>query len=90
MDGSRPIAEASADDKLSTKEAFLMSRDAKNSIFLWVGTLVGVGLFWAFVHFDIGANVPDRWLWPILGIVIGANVLKSVWDFFRKRKADVP
>lgn len=66
-----------------------MSRDAKNSILLWVGTLVGVGLFWAFVHFDIGANVPDRWIWPILGIVIGANILKSVWDFFRKRKANV-
>ena len=64
-----------------------MSRDAKNSILLWVGTLIGVALFWAFVHFDVASNVPDRWLWPILGIVIIANVLKSVWDFFRRRKA---
>lgn len=66
-----------------------MSRDAKNSILLWVGTLVFVGVFWACLHFDIGPNVPDRWLWPAFGILIGLNVLGSVWDCFRKRKANV-
>jgi len=66
-----------------------MSRDAKNSILLWVGTLVVVGLFWASLHFDIGPNIPDRWLWPMLGIVFALNVLKSVWDLVRKRRANV-
>lgn len=66
-----------------------MSRDARNSILLWLGTLAFVGLFWASLHFDIGAKIPDRWLWPMLGIVIGVNVLKSIWDFFRTRKAEV-
>jgi hypothetical protein len=65
-----------------------MSRDAKNSILLWVGTLVVVGLFWASLHFDIGPNIPDRWLWPMLGIVFALNVLKSVWSLFRKRQAN--
>ena len=65
-----------------------MSRDARNSILLWFGTLAFVGLFWACLHFDVGANIPDRWLWPMLGIVVGVNVVKSIWDFFRKRKAD--
>ena len=66
-----------------------MSRDARNSILLWVGTLAFVGLFWAGLHFDIGANIPDRWLWPMLGIVVGFNVVKAIWDFFRKRRANV-
>jgi len=66
-----------------------MSRDAKNSILLWVGTLVVVGLFWASRHFDIGPDIPDRWLWPMLGIVFALNVLKSVWSLFRKRQANV-
>ena len=66
-----------------------MNRDAKNSILLWVGSLVVVGLLWAVVHFDIGANIPDRWIFPMLGMVIGVNVVKSIWDFFQKRKADL-
>ncbi|RYF31452.1 MAG: hypothetical protein EOO23_02500 [Comamonadaceae bacterium] len=67
-----------------------MSRDARNSILLWVGTLVFMGLFWACVHFDLGANIPDRWLWPVLGFMVGVNIFKSIWDFFRKPKAEVP
>ncbi len=66
-----------------------MSRDARNSILLWVGTLVFMGLFWAGVHFNIGANIPDRWLWPMVGIVVSMNILRSIWDFFRKHKAEV-
>ena len=66
-----------------------MSRDAKNSIILWAGTLALVGVFWAFLHFDIGADLPDRWLWPMLGIVMGVNVVKSIWDYFRRRNAKV-
>lgn len=66
-----------------------MSRDAKNSIILWAGTLAFVGLFWAFLHFDIAPDIPDRWLWPMVGIVIVANVAKSIWDYFRRRNAKV-
>lgn len=65
-----------------------MSRDAKNSILLWAGTLAFVGLFWAGLHFEIGPRIPDRWLGPVLGIVIGLNLLKFLWDFVRKRKAN--
>ena len=66
-----------------------MSRDAKNSIILWAGTLAFVGVFWASLHFDIGADIPDRWLWPMVGIVFGANVVRSIWHFLRRRNAKV-
>lgn len=66
-----------------------MSQDAKNSILLWVGTLVFFGLFWASLHYDIGPQIPDRWQGPLLGVVIGLNVLKLAWDHIRKRKASV-
>ena len=62
-----------------------MSRDAKNSIGLWIGTLVFVGLFWAALHFDVGVGIPDRWLHPLLGVVIALNALQTVWRFFRSR-----
>ena len=65
-----------------------MSRDAKNSILLWIGTLAFVGLFWAGLHFEIGTRIPDRWWWPMIGIVTGVNLLKFLCDFVRKRKAD--
>lgn len=66
-----------------------MSRDAKNSILLLLGTLAFFGLFWASLHFGIGADIPDGWLTLLLGFTIGANVLKFVWDYWRKRKPDV-
>lgn len=65
-----------------------MSGDARNSILLWGGALAFAGLFWAIRHFDIGANIPDRLLWPILGILIGVNVVASVWDYLHKRRAN--
>lgn len=64
-----------------------MSRDAKNSIILWAGTLAFVGVLWALLHFDVGANIPDRWLWPVVGTLMGVNVVKSIWDYFRHRNA---
>ncbi|HKP78926.1 MAG TPA: hypothetical protein VJU34_07345, partial [Phenylobacterium sp.] len=62
-------------------------RDAKNSILLWIGTVVFFSLFWAARHFDVTTGVPDLWLWPALGVVIIVNVFQSVWSYFRKRKA---
>ncbi len=66
-----------------------MSRDAKNSIILWAGTLAFVGVFWALLHFEVAANIPDRWLGPMVGILIVVNVLKAIWDHFRRRNAKV-
>jgi hypothetical protein len=66
-----------------------MRNDLRNSILLWVGTLAFVGLFWAALHFDVAANIPDRWLWPMVWTMTGLNLLKLIWDQFRKRKADV-
>lgn len=48
-----------------------MSRDAKNSIILWAGTLAFIGVFWALLQLDIGAQIPDRWVWPMMAVVIG-------------------
>jgi hypothetical protein len=64
-----------------------MSQDAKHSILLWAGTLIFVGLFWAALHFDVVAGIPDRWLWPTVGVALAANVLLSLWNLLRKRKS---
>ena len=87
--GSRPIADVPTGGKLPCHGEHFMSRDAKNSILLWVGTLAFFGLFWASVHFDIGGDIPDGWLTPLLGVAIGVNVLKFAWDYWRKHKGTV-
>ena len=63
-----------------------MSRDARNSILLWAGALAFAGLLWAIRRFDIAANIPDRLLWPIVGILIGVNVVANVWNYAHKRR----
>jgi len=75
--------------KLDLKRDAAMSRDARNSIILWAGTLAFIGVFWVFLHFDIGADIPDHWLWPTVGVLIGVDVVKSIWDYFRSRAAKV-
>lgn len=76
-------------NKLDREEGRAMGRDAKNSIISWAGTLALIGMLWALLHFDIGGNIPDPWLWAAVGFVIGANVLKSVWDKFRRPSTKV-
>jgi len=66
-----------------------MSQDAKNSILLWVGTLVFFGLFWAAVHYEIGPEIPRSWQVPLLFLLIGLNVAKAAWTFIRNRKSSV-
>jgi hypothetical protein len=66
-----------------------MSRDAKNSIILWAGALAFIAAFWTLLQLDIGAHIPDRWVWPMMAVVIGLNVAKSIWDYLRRRNAKV-
>ena len=63
-----------------------MSHDLKNSILLWVGTLALFGLFWSALHFNVGPDIPDQWLWPMFGILVVLNGLRSLRDHYRKRK----
>jgi len=46
-------------------------------------------VFWAFLHFNVGADIPDHWLWAIVGIIIGVNVVKSAWNYLRRRNPKV-
>ena len=64
-----------------------MSHDLKNSILLWVGTLALFGLFWSALQLNVGPDIPDQWLWPMFGILVVLNGLRSLRDHYRKRKA---
>ena len=67
-----------------------MSDDLRNSILLWAGAILLVGLFSAALHFDIGPSIPDRWLWPMVAIALGLNVLGLIraWRRRRRTRAD--
>jgi len=62
-----------------------LSKDARNSIYLWAGSLAFFGLFWAALHFDWLSGMPDRWLWLLVGIVAGINVAQAAWGFWKRR-----
>ena len=61
-----------------------MSEDARNSIKLWAGGIASALLFWAASHFDVLAGVPDEWIWLVVGILIGFNILQSIWVALRR------
>lgn len=63
-----------------------MSDDARNSIYLWVGGLAFFGIFWAGLHYDLLAGASDRWLWPILGIILIVNLAEAAWKFWKRRR----
>jgi hypothetical protein len=63
-----------------------MSRDARNSILLWVGAIAFTALFWAALHFHIGLDIHYRWIWPIWAGLIATNVCLSIWRYVRQRK----
>ena len=69
-----------------SRELVDMSRDLKNSILLWVGTLTVFGIFLAGLHFDVGPDIPGQWDLPIVGILMALTVARWVWDHSRKRK----
>jgi hypothetical protein len=62
-----------------------MSRDAKNSIGLWVGTVVFMGLFWATLHFGAFRGIPDSWIKPMLGAALALNAVSIIWDLLRRK-----
>lgn len=65
-----------------------MSEDARNSLYLWVGGLAFVGLFWAALRFEWLAGAPDRWLWPLVGLVGVINLIQTGFGFWKRRASN--
>ena len=67
----------------------IMSQDARNSIFLWIGSLAVLGLLWANLSFDLplAPNIPDKWLWIVVGIVVFVNVATEIANYRERRRA---
>jgi hypothetical protein len=66
-----------------------MSQDARNSIYLWIGSLSVFGLLWANMSFDLlpVPKIPDEWLWVIVGIVVFVNVAIEIANYRGRRRA---
>ncbi len=60
-----------------------MSPDLRISIFLWVGAIAGVALFWAALKLEFLSGVPDSWVWPVVGalaVIDGTRLLFGLWQ----------
>lgn len=54
-----------------------MSKEARNSAYLWSELLVLFGAFWACLHFNS--------LWPIVLVLLAINVVQTIWGFWQRR-----
>jgi len=63
----------------------VMSEDARNSIYLWVGSLAFFGLFWASLHFDFPIGISDRWIWPLFGVIAIIDIGMTGWGLWKHR-----
>jgi hypothetical protein len=66
-----------------------MSQDARNSIYLWIGSLAVFGFLWANISFDLlpVPDIPNEWLWPILGMSVLMNVAGEIANYRGRRRA---
>ena len=66
----------------------MVSEDARNSIYLWIGGLAYFGFFWAFLQYDVFRGLSDTWLWPLLGIITVINLAQIAWGFWKRRASN--
>ena len=66
----------------------VVSEDARNSIYLWIGGLAYFGVWWARLHYDVFKGVSDTWLLPLLGIIMVTNLVHTAWGFSKRRASN--
>ena len=66
----------------------LMGEDARNSVYLWLSTLVFFGASWACIHFDLLEGISDTLLWAVLTVLLVVNVVQFVWGFWQRRASN--
>ena len=65
-----------------------MSEDARNSVYLWLSTLVFFGAFWACLHFHLLEGISDTWLWPVFTALLVVNVVQTVRGVWQRRASN--
>lgn len=63
----------------------IMSKDARNSIFLWAASLIAIGILWIPASLDVMPVVPDGWILPILGLLLLLNVIEIGGLIWKRR-----
>ena len=62
-----------------------MSEDLRNSIYLWVGGIALALLSWTCLRFDLLKVIPVEWVQGALIVMLGLNILQSLYFFLRRR-----
>lgn len=68
-----------------------MSTDLKNSILLWVGAIACAGVFWAVSYSDLLRfipPIPPKLFWSLFAAMLGFQLVRFVWSFWRRRKGE--
>ena len=67
----------------------VMSEDARNSIYLWIGGFAFLGLVWASLYFDAFRGVSTHWFYPLVCAAILINLAKAAWGFWKRRASNL-
>lgn len=62
-----------------------MSEDARNSIYLWIGSIAFFAYFWATTSFDLLPPIPDEWFLPLMGFCLLVNVVDLIQFLWLRR-----
>ncbi|QPC99637.1 hypothetical protein [Qipengyuania soli] len=62
-----------------------VSRDARNSIFLWAASLIAIAILWAATSLDLVPVFPDEWTLPILGLLLALNAIEIAGLVLKRR-----
>lgn len=65
-----------------------MSEDARNSIYLWTGSIAFFAYFWATTSFDLLPQIPDDWFLPLIGLFLLVNVADFIRLLWMRRASD--
>ena len=62
-----------------------MREDARNSLYLWAGTLGLFGALWAALHFDWLGGIPAKWVWWAGAVMLVLNLATTAWELWQRR-----
>jgi fatty acid desaturase len=63
-----------------------VSKDARNSIVLWVSVVALFAAFWAISRFELMGWFPEEWVFPAIAVMLLINIIDLFATLVRRRK----
>jgi len=65
-----------------------ISEDLRNSLSMWVGGIALALIYWAALHFDVFAGVPQKYVQGVGLLILAVNLIQIARFFSKRRQAN--